>query len=405
MIIGKIALFQKMPYLLPTLLGGTVMFIGAFLACFLSWDGGVRGGSRIQLEVEKDEPLNSTRPDTLSPSAAASRPSAAPGSSAIRIQHRSSMHTPAEDPQTPYGRSALGRSALATSAGMHRDSMASLGTAYGYGGIRSKHPTLAARRAIEAARRASGGSALGDDGEGGHGNRNVSFATKLMLANEDNNFNINDLWLSAAVAQDTAVFDDDDEYDEEYEDGSDDERDDRSPNLIDIDDAGSSIAADDDVTPSPSAPSSPTRASVSHGSTRRSSRLRMTSGGSDFSRYLRRPSSASRRHSVSSQHIPSIFSNTGVASTPGISAFEEPPEETNEDLFSPTGTVRRVGAPSGLAAISEGRPDSVTAPAPSIDEKEPSRWAQLPLLVIAQYGLLSCHDSTHGQIFLSFIVT
>lgn len=399
MIIGKIALFKKMPYLLPTLLGGSVMFIGAFLACFLSWDGGVRGGSRIQLEIEKDEPLNSARPDVLSPSTA-SRPSAAPGSSAIRIQHRGSMHSP-EDPQTPYGRSALGRSALATSAGMHRDSMASLGTAYGYGGIRSKHPTLAARRAIEAARRASG-AGQGDDGEGGIGNRNVSFATKLMLANEDNNFNINDLWLSAAVAQDTAVFDDDDEYDEDYEDDMDDER---PANLIDIDDASSSIAADDDVTPSPSAPSSPTRASFSHGSTRRSSRLRMTSGGSDFARFPRRPSAASRRHSVSSQHIPSIFSNTGVASTPGISAFEDPPEEP-EDMLSPTGTVRRMGAPTGLTAISESRPaSSITAPAPSINEKEPSRWAQLPLLVIAQYGLLSCHDSTHGQIFLSFIVT
>lgn len=377
------------------------MFIGATLACFLSWDGGVRGGSRIQLEVEKDEPLNAPRPDTLSPSAA--RPAAAPGSSAIRI-HRGSVHTPAEDAHTPYGRSALGRSALGTSAGLHRDSMASLGTAYGYGGIRSKHPTLAARRAIEAARRASTASGLRNDGEDdGHGNRNVSFATKLLLANEDNTFNINDLWLSAAVAQDTAVFDDEDEYDEDYEDDMEEEG---HPNLIDIDDAGSSIAPDDDdVTPSPSGPSSPTRASFSHGSTRRSSRLRMTSGGSDFARYMRRPSSASRRHSVSSQHIPSIFTNTGVASTPGISAFEGL-DESPEDPFSPSG-VRRVGAPSNLAAIREqGRSDSVDSSAvKNVEEKQPSRFKLLPLLVIAQYGLLSCHDSTHGQIFLSFIVT
>jgi hypothetical protein len=115
---GRIAIFKRLPYFLPTLLGAFIMFIGAIMACFLSWDGGVRGGSRILLEVEKDEPLAPTVADTLSPPQVQHRPSAA---SAMRIRP-SRVFSPANgEDDAPLGSSLRPR----------HDSLASLGTAYG----------------------------------------------------------------------------------------------------------------------------------------------------------------------------------------------------------------------------------------------------------------------------------
>ncbi|BEI84287.1 hypothetical protein CcaverHIS002_0408910 [Cutaneotrichosporon cavernicola] len=379
--LGRIPMFERLPYFLPTLLGGSIMFIGAVLACFLSWDGGVRGGQRIQLEVEKDEPLAAARGETPAPSR---RPTL---SQAMRISNTGDLLSPAAHEGTPLGGSMYGQtpgysSSQAPQYGQsaprpmpRHESMASIGTAYGYGGIRSKHPTLAARRAIEAARRRS--AAQGGRGSVGEedADRNISFATKLLLANEENTFNINDLWLSAAVAQDTAVFDDDDEYDEDLADDDDEIR---EGNLVDLDDASSSVVDTEDNSGTPPGlellfPSYTTGLTFAHQLPPHPhgvAALRTASTTAGF----RRPSGvSSRRHSGSSNVIPAIFSNTGLASTPGIAAFEEPADDGN-DLFSPTGTPT-------------------------------SRWKLLPLLVISQYGLLACHDSAHAQIFLSFIIT
>lgn len=99
------------------------MFIGATMACFLSWDGGVRGGSRIQLEVEKDEPLAPSQAESASPEVQ-HRPSTA--ASAIRI-HPNKLFSPNRDDE------GLSQSAapLGSSMRLRRDSLASLGTAYG----------------------------------------------------------------------------------------------------------------------------------------------------------------------------------------------------------------------------------------------------------------------------------
>ncbi|BEJ15157.1 hypothetical protein CspHIS471_0409240 [Cutaneotrichosporon sp. HIS471] len=418
--LGRIPMFERLPYFLPTLLGGSIMFVGAVLACFLSWDGGVRGGQRIQLEVEKDEPLAAARGETPAPSR---RPTV---SQAMRINNPGGLLSPAAHEGTPLGDSMYGQTQGYSSSQAPRygqsaprpmprhESMVSIGTAYGYGGIRSKHPTLAARRAIEAARRRS--AAQGGRGSVGEedADRNISFATKLLLANEENSFNINDLWLSAAVAQDTAVFDDDDEYDEDLADDDDETRD---GNLVDLDDASSSVvdAEDNSGTPLDSSFSSPvtqlgspsrTNFSRTRTASLRYGRPRVFSTASTTGGFRRPSGVSSRRHSGSSNVIPAIFSNTGLASTPGIAAFEEPADDGN-DLFSPTGTVRRMGVPA-LTAITEQQQSSPTASSSSsthVAEKPTSRWKLLPLLVISQYGLLACHDSAHAQIFLSFIIT
>jgi hypothetical protein len=224
--------------------------------------------------------------------------------------------------------------------------------------------------------------------------RNVSFATKLLLANEDNTFNINDLWLSAAVAQDTAVFDDDDEYDEDVDQGD---------SHFDYADDESLAPTDGNMTPTPGSPTSLHRGlpltrtmdSV------RSNRSRVASSASEMHKSIRRQSAASRRHSLSSHALSSVFSNTGLQHT-AYDTDDEPSSPT--DPFSPTGARR---APAPLTAIQElnAAGSSPSSAAGTVAEKQESRWKLLPLLLICQYGLLSCHDSTHGQIFLSFIVT
>ncbi|GMK57099.1 hypothetical protein CspeluHIS016_0309390 [Cutaneotrichosporon spelunceum] len=419
--LSRIPVFERLPYFLPTLLGGSIMFVGAVLACFLSWDGGVRGGQRIQLEVEKDEPLAAARDETPVPSR---RPTI---SQALRINNPGDLLSPTSHEGTPIGGSMHGQTPGYSSSHvpqygqsatrpMHRhESMASIGTAYGYGGIRSKHPTLAARRAIEAARRRT----AADGGSGSVGaedaDRNVSFATKLLLANEENNFNINDLWLSAAVAQDTAVFDDDDEYDEDLDD-DDEIMETQDGNLVDLDDASSSVVAAEDSssgTPlhsafssttthldSPSHTHFPRNRTASH----RYGRSRVFSTASTSAGFRAPSGMSSRRQSGSSNVVPAIFSNTGLASTPGIAAFEEPAED-GSDLFSPTGTVRRMPALTAISEQQQSSPVESSSASTQVAEKPTSRWKLLPLLVIAQYGLLACHDSAHAQIFLSFIIT
>lgn len=102
---------------------------------------------------------------------------------------------------------------------------------------------------------------------------------QLISANEENTFNINDLWVSAAVAQDTAVFDEDETDDEALENTA--------------------------QAPTPS----------SAGVARRSTRV-ISSGF--------RHRASSRRFSTASG-LPGFFSNTGLAQ----------PEATSEDPFVP----------------------------------------------------------------------
>ncbi|WVN86482.1 uncharacterized protein L203_101646 [Cryptococcus depauperatus CBS 7841] len=382
--LANIGFFKEFPYVLPTLVGGAVLTFGAILACFLSWDGGVRGGSRIALPVEKDEPLDS-------PSPAVER-NASPATSSRTIAKVSSFRrdflSPAEEDNATFN-AELSRSVTA-----RRDSRASLGTAYGYGGIRSKHPTLAARAALEAARRAS--AAVGrpegeeDEEEEGEnkGNRAIRVAQKLLLANEENNFNINDLWVSAAIAQETAVFDDDD-----YEDSQMEEEEDRETSF---------------VSPSIHTPSEdPGNISV-----QRQNRPRITSiSGTSFHRHVsgQHRSSVSRRFSTASGHLPSIFANTGVATYPAaVANNEDTPGAEANPFFSQSPAHERGQSLRGLSAIAEGRASSInraTASSGVLTEKESSSWKFLPVQMIIQYGLLALHNTTHDQIFLSFLVT
>ncbi|OWZ76556.1 hypothetical protein C366_04995 [Cryptococcus neoformans Tu401-1] len=397
--LAQIPLFQSFPYILPTIIGGTVLAVGAILSCFLSWDGGVRGGRRIALAVEKNEPLAGASP---APGRHASP--ALSSRTAIRVPSVSLRRVLSPGQEEEDAAHGAGYPELSRSAGGRRDSRASLGTAYGYGGIRSKHPTLAARAALEAARRAS--AAVGrpdesDEEDGEMGNRALKVAQKLLLANEENTFNINDLWVSAAVAQDTAVFDDEEETEDDQGD---------------VDET-----APDASFASPSLHAlSPSTHDGHQGnlSFRRSSRARLTSMG-NISLHRNLPghrlsvSHGGRRFSTTSGHMPAIFSNTGVKTPPAVAAAYEAESPGHEaDSFfraaSPSPDHGR-GSAGGLSAIAEGSGgavDSATADVVAqIAEKEASSFSLLPVQVIIQYGLLALHNTIHDQIFLSFLVT
>lgn len=228
-----------------------------------------------------------------------------------------------------------------------------------------------------------------------------------MTANEENTFNINDLWVSAAVAQDTAVFDDDE--DEEYEDTTPAEREDDE---------------DDDITPqnSPGLGTFPPNS----GSMRRNIRQRIVSGNS-----LRAPSqgqhrlSVSRRFSTASGNIPAIFGNTGLTEPAGISLGDD----ESDPFYGTPQSERRQPPLGGLSVIAEGRPAAherspLVSPNTEMNlaEKPVSTWKSLPLMMIVQvspscfdvagvgteflqYGLVALHNTTHDQLFLSFLVT
>ena len=116
-------LFQSFPYLLPTVMAGLILVIGAVLACFLSWDGGVRGGSRIALAVEKNEPLLPAPPENNG-SPAPSHLTAVPS-----LTKKRSILSPGADPEAAAN--GAGYPGLSSSYNPRRDSRASLGTAYG----------------------------------------------------------------------------------------------------------------------------------------------------------------------------------------------------------------------------------------------------------------------------------
>ena len=252
-----------------------------------------------------------------------------------------------------------------------------------YGGIRSKHPTLAARAALEAARRVSAihppeDGDEEDEDEQDDGQR-PNFAERFLLgtclvsdtraspdiiANEENTFNINDLWVSAAAAQDTAVFEDEDEEMGDTTPGE--ESDGETPQ------------------PSPGIDSFPPNSA----SLRRKHKQRIVSGNS-----LRIPSrrfSGTRRFSTASGNVPAIFANTGLHSPAQIQLAEE----DNDPFFGTPQSERRAPPLGGLSVIAEGRAHAherspLVSPTNGmgVGEKPASTWKSLPLMMIVQVCL------------------
>jgi len=98
-----------------------------------------------------------------------------------------------------------------------------------------------------------------------------------------------------------------------------------------------------------------------------------------------------------SSNMPAIFAHPGV----------RPPSAV---IDAQQLLARSEDPPVGesLPPILESRPVSqgdITADAMVFEKKSPSLSSQLPLMIIAQYGLLALHSTTHDQIFMSYLVS
>ncbi|KAG8767200.1 hypothetical protein FRC16_007448 [Serendipita sp. 398] len=205
-----------------------------------------------------------------------------------------------------------------------------------------------------------------------------SFAQRLLLANEMNATSLADLWVQAAINVDNEeVFESDSEISvSDHEEG---------PSTAPV--------------ASTSVPSSRT-AMASHRPSMASHRPSVASTSSRPGAGLRRlglqftPATAARRPSAGSL-VPAIFSHTGVRTPPNI-AHQPSPGQSTTDL--PSSSVDG----GNLSTIAESRPTSTLV---TEEEKLPSTWSMLPMLIILQYGLLAFHSTTHDQIFYLYLVS
>lgn len=98
----------------------------------------------------------------------------------------------------------------------------------------------------------------------------------------------------------------------------------------------------------------------------------------------------SRRPSTPA-NLPTIFAHTGVRTPPM--------------LYSPGPNENSLPPNEALTTITESRPVSAAVEDLVMEQKAPSPWTQLPLMIILQYGLLALHSTTHDQIFYLYLVS
>jgi hypothetical protein len=271
------------------------------------------------------------------------------------------------------------------------------GSAYGYsGGYRSRLASTVAMGARKGSmtsslRRRRG--SVNTNAQASEGTE-LNFAQRLLMANENAVTNIADLWVAAAMNVDNEnPFISDSEEDVMSE-----------PESIEGDtpqaggeEAVASTPASGRISDSPDLPSTATP------TTRRPSRVafsprigsRWPSPG---------PSTPARRTSLPhgqdsprrfSSSVPAIFSHAGVRVPPAVIDAQQLLARSEE---TPRGEA--------LSPILESRATTnVEHLVESQPEKQPSLTSQLPLMIIAQYGVLALHSTTHDQIFMSYLVT
>jgi hypothetical protein len=402
--------------------------IGAFLSLFLARDGGPRGGA-IQLPekpfdlpetiVEEDEDV--TAPPTPTPEA---RSPGAVGSLSRRLGKKFSGYFSSKgaggaaiSPGSPAPSSVP----LGIPGPRGRASSAGAGSAYGYTSISrarlasinaaSIHrgglaASLARRRASIAAADAAAmgvqpgtsvGASVGRPSFAGS-TADLTFAQRLLLANENAVTNIADLWVASAMNVDNEeVFESDVEDEEDLADASFDTEPTGSGFTATTTNAGgSSFLSPGESSTRRQSPSRPRGLSTRRGSAstaRATSAIRL--GPEDM---------AARRMSAA---IPAIFQNAGLRTPP---ALLDTPQMQPLSLLPDTTAAAPEGHGEEMPTIFESRPVSIVRPpeaAAGADEPivEEKLWAQLPIAIIVQYGLIALHTTTHDQVFLSYLVS
>ncbi|KAL7416337.1 hypothetical protein BDY24DRAFT_230900 [Mrakia frigida] len=438
--VGKMELFKTYPYLFPCVLASLPLFLGAFLSLFLDYDGGSRtGGIALALEKEDEEPLSSSNPPsepvstvgTLTKKVSRLFASRVGGGGGVDARGSFGSTTSSAVPLTRAGarESSPGGDLERAGGGGKRRATSS---AYGY----ERRPGRTSfssnrRRDSDATVRMERGEGEEGEGEGEvlgveeifGGGVVGGFAERLLLATEGlGGGQLADVWLSQAIAQDQeSVFES--EFDDEEAEGE------------GLDESESN----DEDFPSPAAfPTSPSHRPISetspHPPLTSPHHLGIPPPSATSSRRISRgslgvhpdgtlpPSSfvpRLQRQSVSGAGFINRRFSAASARPGSILAFGATGLHTPDALLSPTAERREgdpfaaalsPGAPGGgLGAITEGErittfPLSPAAQAEAMAKASSPLW-RLPLFLMLQYFVLCVHDTTNGQLFLSFLNT
>lgn len=423
-----VEIFATYPYLLPCLLAAAITSIGmsipnrgvygtqspegSVLACFLGRDGGPRQGAIRLLPEKADDrphiPEDQTPPhsppfdDSANQSFVSSFRRRLSSTFSGYLPNRGQQH---ESPSFSLPEGSLPQSvplsitSTTSRADQPKNSFLKTsranGSAYGYSGsYRSRlgsNVTFATRRgSMATSLRRRGSQTAGSRAMSSNEGSDLNFAQRILMANENAVTNIADLWVAAAMNVDNEdPFESDEEEGDVDGDGDEHEGEVSRPRSQ----SGGSVATVRGRMSSP--PLSPTSPGPRH-STHSSSRQRMA----------RRPSASNQLLDANhmtrrlSSSVPAIFSHTGVKSPPAVLDAQQLLLRT--ELESPY-----VGG-DALPPITEGRQlseSSYVGDLEALQEKPPSLASQLPFMIIAQYGLLALHSTTHDQVFMSYLVS
>lgn len=399
----KIPLFVEYPYLLPGLIAASITLTGSILSLFLNYEGGPRQGA-IQLPDKEDQLRDTTAGETESapPTPRLDGPSTPNrGSIGRRLSKKFSGYFTSGETQAAAQPEPEATAPIALGPPRSRNFSRTSrynGSAYGYStasrsrvasvrstGIRRGSTTSTLRRR---------NSSVGPDGlpqDDPVEMPDMNFAQRLLMANEHAVTNIADLWVAAAMNVDN---------EEVFEDDSDLGAGDDEQPFLDSEDA-----VEDGPEQSPLASRRPSSNVPAGRSLRVSSAYGGSPGPRRYSQAVPNVSDgmAGRRFS---SNVPAIFAHPGV---------KVPSAVLDSQQLAPTNS--RLGEPAtpthdGLQRIAESRVASWVEPSASDmdlesgpSEKQPSLIAQLPMLIIIQYGALALHSTTHDQIFMSYLVT
>lgn len=290
---------------------------------------------------------------------------------------------------------------------------------------------------------------LGNEGSDGK-QRQLSFAQRFFLANDDAVLGLSDLWVAAAINNDDMYADDEDD-DFGYDYGDDEDTIDRElleeEQMEEMDDSLLDEGSDFDRS---IAHESTGSMAFGHDETDEDSplmprhlppinfarrhRLNSTGASSRGSKPL-----MTRRGSYSNR-IPSVYSNTGVESAQIVQAMQRPMSPVMHFAEDPNSSgIQGAGATAGYDPTLAGIPESTSISGTMKMDKNGAKYAQygggvgdqsqislaatsiqrqriieaqqqsllrqLPLSFIAHYALLSLHSSTFDQVFMAYLVT
>ncbi|KAK7467458.1 hypothetical protein VKT23_004511 [Stygiomarasmius scandens] len=435
-VFGRIELLVVYPYLLPCAMAGSVMFLGAVLACFLAPDGGSR---RSNEEVEgknitwaNEGNLHTIHEHEQAPLLSKSVPIPAQertvndssGTPITRSSRFQSTGVPMDRTNTITSTRSRRSAVAQASTGIPMDRTYTVTTT---GSRRSAYRPRLARNATTTgaaaavmARRRTITSMVSngppDDNEEtvmarrsvASSTSGISFARRLVLANENTVNHIADLWVAAAMFVDQGdAYDDFDADPDEYW-GSDEEE--------EIDEDFNDGMSPEDNYPRPS------RLQMQPGngmSPFRTPGLSSSPAPSPSRRAMPLPPRRDRQNSfnlnVNTNVLDSPSHRRFSSNYPGIYGAGTP--TTSDTPRSPLLLRTDLDAPEsereGLAPIMESTVATHASPIPAtlssktdeaqkppieiVEEKEPSMISQIPVLVIVQYGLLALHSTTHDQ--------